>query len=312
MIKEQDYLQMKEQFDKMEKSLRQVYYELFLTEPKEGHPDVYDSALALVTATKELMVLLDLSDENMDLEKTNLVSLDEILDENPLTRFVKAKIAAVQAGEDDEEAMKKLEEAAEAAAEYQKGPQPAKPETYDEFITRVVEEMEVVEEGGYADMFRKSLKSAIDHLQTTRDYGQFMVNTTSGNMLGSVTLSNDTVIIKLKDTTWKHTFFDETEEEEDAEEDVCTGDPSTCYCGREENIYETVEAASLAAAGIIMSTMSEIEEHLTGKTEYTEQDIELVRYYMKNLPSNSDFDIDKLEDQELVMAWHRIAYVHSK
>ncbi|UPI11798.1 hypothetical protein [Bacillus phage SBSphiJ1] len=49
-----------------------------------------------------------------------------------------------------------------------------------------------------------------------------------------------------------------------------------------------------------------IENDLGAKQDYSLSDLDLIRFYLGNLPSNSKFDIEEMSDAEVAREWSRI------
>jgi hypothetical protein len=95
--------------------------------------------------------------------------------------------------------------------------------------------------------------------------------------------------------------------EDDCEEDCCL---ECCACDLAEmDLHEFIDYTEEDYAAQVMANMELIEEELKGKTEFSQADLYLIRYYLKRQPYNADFTVEGLSDRGLELAWKRIQWV---
>lgn len=56
----------------------------------------------------------------------------------------------------------------------------------------------------------------------------------------------------------------------------------------------------------ISDLLTAIENDLGAKQDYSLSDLDLIRFYLEHLPSNSKFDIEEMSDHEVAREWSRI------
>ncbi|QZA70375.1 hypothetical protein 278BB001_229 [Bacillus phage 278BB001] len=56
----------------------------------------------------------------------------------------------------------------------------------------------------------------------------------------------------------------------------------------------------------ISDLLTAIENDLGAKQDYSLSDLDLIRFYLEHLPSNSKFDIEEMSDSEVAHEWSRI------
>ncbi|QZA70017.1 hypothetical protein 043JT007_236 [Bacillus phage 043JT007] len=56
----------------------------------------------------------------------------------------------------------------------------------------------------------------------------------------------------------------------------------------------------------ISDLLTAIENDLGAKQDYSLSDLDLIRFYLEHLPSNSKFDIEEMSDSEVAHEWTRI------
>ncbi|QZA69726.1 hypothetical protein 035JT004_235 [Bacillus phage 035JT004] len=56
----------------------------------------------------------------------------------------------------------------------------------------------------------------------------------------------------------------------------------------------------------ISDLLTAIENDLGDKQDYSLSDLDLIRFYLEHLPSNSKFDIEEMSDHEVAREWSRI------
>jgi hypothetical protein len=78
--------------------------------------ELYDAAINIMTKADIFVGQLEEMDENMDIEKTNIPSLDDLFEGNPVTDYVDARINLAM-GDDSEENINAMKSAAEAINE---------------------------------------------------------------------------------------------------------------------------------------------------------------------------------------------------
>jgi hypothetical protein len=96
-------------------------------------------------------------------------------------------------------------------------------------------------------------------------------------------------------------------EEEDCEENCC---PECCLCSLEGmDLQDYLDFTEEDYAAQVMANMDLIEQELEGKTEFSQADLYLIRYYLKHQPYNSDYAVEGLSDRALELAWKKIQHV---
>lgn len=99
------------------------------------------------------------------------------------------------------------------------------------------------------------------------------------------------------------------DEEEGCEEDCCI---ECCACDLSEmDLHEFIDYTEEDYAAQVMANMELIEEELKGKTEFSQADLYLIRYYLKRQPYTSDFTVEGLSDRGLELAWKKIQYIRN-
>jgi hypothetical protein len=92
--------------------------------------------------------------------------------------------------------------------------------------------------------------------------------------------------------------------EEEEEEDFDYGDSIS--------LYEYIKLIDEEAQDLIEQNLNIIEFALEGETEFTAEDIELLRYYFKQRPDMSDYEVDELSDRAIELAWKAEQYKAGK
>lgn len=77
-------------------------------------------------------------------------------------------------------------------------------------------------------------------------------------------------------------------------------------------LAEHIEKVEDAYYTEMNSIMDKIEKEYTGKKEFTEEDVEVLRVYLRNLPYNSGADIDELSDRAVVLGFKQLMYTQGK
>ena len=73
-----------------------------------------------------------------------------------------------------------------------------------------------------------------------------------------------------------------------------------------KDLIDHIDSVEESYAIAVMENMELIEKELEGKTEFSLADLYLIRYYLKHKPYNSDYDVDRLSDRGLILAYKRI------
>jgi hypothetical protein len=68
------------------------------------------------------------------------------------------------------------------------------------------------------------------------------------------------------------------------------------------NYAASIEQDYLFQSNVVMDM---VEELLEGVESFSKKDIELIRFYLKQLPNNSSYDIDALDDSVVALAWNQ-------
>jgi hypothetical protein len=78
-----------------------------------------------------------------------------------------------------------------------------------------------------------------------------------------------------------------------------------------ESLLEVIYAAEANHYDNVNVFMTLIEQGLDNAETFDEEDLELIRYYLKNLPDNSDYDIDMLSPRALELAYKKHKYLRT-
>lgn len=73
-------------------------------------------------------------------------------------------------------------------------------------------------------------------------------------------------------------------------------------------MYSYVEEFEKDVKESAMDIMDLIKKHLESKTTFNKADIKLIRFFLRNLPQNSDYDIEELSDHAVELAWKQYKY----
>lgn len=293
-------------------------------------PKVYDYAVHLMHIANRLVNYLEDNDANMEVGAIGPV--DGLFENNPVTDYVNANVDFLQGTISMEEATKRMKEAAEKIAEQQQPKQ--KVGTVEEFVEHIINDLPFCEsEQAYKEQFKVALLSAVKQLQQREGLSRFGVTINGKGEDGGISSTRGSVTIEV---CGKEYTFPEVTPEEAA---GCSGDPETCeldnFCcsaccncgafpesstmfpvpapdcpeGCEECSLEGVELVDYVREfdeDVVLGTleiMNVIEQELENKTQFTPEDIELIRFYLRNLPNNSAYDIEELSDRAAVLAW---------
>lgn len=299
---------LEEQFNEINIKVVNLFNELY-KESFKGSKSVFDATLYLYEAVGQLIETLEEKDENLDLEKTKLPNIDGLFEGHPVNEFVNA-IIDFAAGNGKSE---QIASAAKKLAAYQQGEENPveKKETLDEFVSRVVDSLDLVD-SMYAESFKHELKAAINTLEDRAGYAHFSVYTKTGLKAGKLNMSNETIFIVVDN---KEFTFDKAVEEESVEEDCCENYDSSDYytTGYQEptSLYEYINLVDNEYAEEVKANLEAIEDHMDGTDVWGEEEYGLVRYYLKHLPNNSDYDIDMLSDRAVFLAWQQHKYIRT-
>lgn len=74
------------------------------------------------------------------------------------------------------------------------------------------------------------------------------------------------------------------------------------------SVYEFIKLNDGEAQELIEQNLNIIEFALEGETEFTAEDIELLRYYFKQRPDISDYEVEELSDRAIELAWKAEQY----
>jgi hypothetical protein len=74
------------------------------------------------------------------------------------------------------------------------------------------------------------------------------------------------------------------------------------------SVYEFIKLNDGEAQDLIEQNLNVIEFVLEGETEFTAEDIELLRYYFKQRPDISDYEVEELSDRAIELAWKAEQY----
>lgn len=77
-------------------------------------------------------------------------------------------------------------------------------------------------------------------------------------------------------------------------------------------LLEYIKLVDTEYAEELRNNLDMIEEYINGLESYSADDLELIRYYLKHLPNNSDHDIEMLSDRAVELAWKRKKMIEGK
>lgn len=278
----------------------------------EGHgynsPQVYEKVSELHEKVSNLLDFLEENDENMTIGK--LDSVDEHFEGNPVSDYVGA-VTNLLTGDGT------LEEAREALSRLEVGKQ----ETVEEFSERIVDSLVFTEsEEGYKNTFQNSLGKAIEAIKSRGGRAQFVVDVNGEFLGGAIYNTGNSIEVFINDEEFELVYGDEHKDEEDE----CTGDYETCSnpdCCMEDYEDEEDDAESDALDRLdwlygfvgdideeyynkVNEVMEDIKDALSQVEHYSSKDLDLMRYYLKNLPYNNE-DVESLSDRAIILAFRR-------
>jgi hypothetical protein len=300
--------------------------------------EVYKAARILSERVNSFISFLEDQDENMKIG--TLESVDTYFDSyvndlvNSKIDYLQGKISAEEASERMSAAARKMESSIREVAEEV---QPIEEITIDSFVHDIAEEMGFSDtEANYKREFEKSLLQAVKLLQERRGTSDFFVTVNGKNLKGSISIEQAMVIIEFEGVKYKFTECNGPCKEDDEncvcynddfdedEEDMCAPD---CECA-DYNKYEPAEVAEYEedfkdtynyvrvlegdATEQINTAMDTIEEYLEGVTSFEPEEIELIRFYLRNLPFNSAADVEALDDSAVILVWKQRLYTQGK
>lgn len=263
---------------------------------------------SIIRGVKEAIEALEEKDPNMDVNTTKIGSVDEYFKGNPVTDLVEAQIEYIQGADSEkDELLKRVSEAAKRVEEHQVN---NTPETVESFVHNIVGELSFGDyQDEYKEQFEKELLQAVHTIQDTPGIAHFFVNVDGETKTGNLSVSGNQVIVMLDGNEYVHNS--------ETNEPACTGNPVTCtrpYCECEEdfedgmNLYNYVESLDEEYYEEVQDVMADIEEEIGDKKSFTGHDLNLIRFYLKHLPDNSDNEIDSLSDKAVGLAWKRLMY----
>jgi len=194
-------------------------------------------------------------------------------------------------------------------------------------------------EEDYKEKFKGELKKAVETVREGVGIAHFFVIIDGETKQGSIAFEGDTVVIEVDGTEYQFTepddlprylgIYDEEDDDDDEEPSCGCNDYSDCYCEdldeeEESGILTIWEDGELIFSGSDLhnkvedfdetvtheniNLMEEIEKELRNKNSYTDSEIELMRFYLKKLPFNSEYDIEELSDRAVVLGFKKHLY----
>lgn len=248
-------------------------------------------------------------DAEMDRVAEELPSLDEIFEGDPVSDFTQAVLSQIDEldGEDS------LEDFAKVVAE-------SIPFSADQ--------------EDYKSKFTGELADAIETVLQRGGYSQFLVAADGKSLEGTINTKRGEVEVSVngKDFLYDSGSQDDDYDHNDDEEEVyeCTGDIRSCDCGyddytsaceyEQEELFEPQIDKSQYLVGELHEDISNLDEvyynqvHanmelirgvLGDKVPTTPEELDLVRYYLKNQPvPYAKDEVDELSYRALITAWN--------
>lgn len=279
---------------------------------------------------EEVKNLVDyLDDMAMEEAKNSIPPIDKYFEDNPVTDFVDASIKYLQGIEQD----KQKENIKKAANKINKNK-----DSTEYFVEKIVNDLEFSEEQrDYKEEFKKHLIEAINNANTASLMANFLVLVGKDYIRGKVRTGDGDIIVSIGDKEYKREKKEEYKEEK-CSCDVCSCNAydggevfaddeyygEDCYYGychdddddECEDVYDnTKEGYSKEDLVKYIEDLDEqyynkvhnvalknIEETLSKQKEFTTEDVELMRYYLKHQPYNEE-DVDSLKDSTVILAW---------
>lgn len=301
-------------FAQVTKDYQSIYEDLYLS---VSDPEIYNKALNLYKSVGEFIEKLELFDENLDLKKSKLKGVDDLFSNHPVTAYVDTVIDYLTGKVGRE----KVQEATRQLVEFQQAETEEKKETLEDFVNRFVDDLNI-EDKVYASNFKESLLKAIDTLENCPGHSKFLVFVGDTYLQGHLYVDEDRVTIKIED---KQYVF-EKPRNEDSCENECEYDPEEVdYLDDMKYLYDTESTRQLEETSNILldrvrnfdsddekeinKLLDVIQYVLDLKTDFTQDDLELIRFYLKHLTFRGDTDIDSLSDRALALAWKQHKYI---
>ncbi|MCB5367051.1 hypothetical protein [Collinsella aerofaciens] len=307
-------------FARVTKDYQSIYEDIYFGEGiSVSDPKIYDKALNLYKSVGEFIEKLELSDENLDLKKSKLKDVDGLFSDHPVTTYVNTVIDYLTGKVGRE----KVQEATRQLVEFQQAETEEKKESLEEFVNRFVDDLNI-EDKVYANNFKEALLKAIDTLENCPGHSKFLVFVGDAHLQGHLYVDEDHVTIKVED---KQYVFEKSKDE-DAYEDEDEYDPEEIddlddmeYLYAKEADRQLEETSNTLLGHVrnfdsddekeINKLLDVIQYVLDLKTDFTQDDLELIRFYLKHLAFRGDIDIDSLSDRALVLAWKQHKYIRS-
>lgn len=277
------------------------------------HVDInkaYTLALDVLHDVTALVNELEEQDDNLDITKTKLPSVDELFKDDPVSEYVKA-IIDVKTGNRSEEAQERVRKAALEVAKAQGTfveEEDDREYTTEEFIDLLIEEVGVTG-SEYAAQFKTGLLSAIDTLEERFGYSEFFVATSKGVSAGTLRVNSARIIITVDG---KDFIFQKVQEEVEGPAEGEREDDQESKAKDADNILVDIAKAESTYYAQVDDIMERIETYLASKKVFAKDDLDLIHFYLLQLPSNSDYDVDSLNDRTLVLAWKQEMYKKNK
>lgn len=260
-------------------------------------------------------------DEMVDLSKLKL-DVDSAFEDSPLAEYVAAHAAFLEGQGNPNDLLNNLTQTAQrVVADALKNQEPQQ-ETTEEFVDRVVDTLDFgdnMEE--YKDDFKENLLSAIKRVWGY-GFAKFIVNLRDGMAQGSLVAGNEEITITVDDqefTPEKKCVYGGMCDENGC----CMEQPA--YCGN-MSCEAFCSCSPLAEQGEDLSKpedrilrdityldgdkldlMDDVRDYLNSKprlAHYSDKELDMIRFYLKGLASEQDYDIDDMGRTALLLAWN--------
>lgn len=284
--------------------IREMYEEtkdLSLNEQTIKNPGFYEAAQELLAFTKDFLDEIELGDDNLDLDKTLIGSVDAFFKGHPVTEYVDARIEQAL-GDNSEATKKRIEKAAEMIGEEQSerfvqgcSSLGHDPETCECEVSG--EEGDVLDhmfDGHCYETFLDKIKSMGYTLDTVPVTGKFLAGIAANKDYCKICAcpKEDEVGPAVTVNTSGLTIEGD-------------GVKLEITPKRDYSLHEYVTHVSNMTTYEINTALDAIEQAYLDEKEFSEEDIEVLRFYLSNLPANSKHEIDELSDKAVVLAFKR-------
>lgn len=314
--------------NKLRSKSEDLYY---LLSGRSNVPDyMYDKALELLKIADGLVTYLKDTDKNMEVGA--LEPVDKYFKDHPVTEYVNAILDHLEGKITKEEAVERAEKAASEINKEEKSD--VRPEVTTPENELVKEALAFVKDKEIKDEFHNSLLRAVMGMRNKKGAQHFYFDINGSTISGFIESDGEKLTLEINDNKYELRDGLVYEGARPEEQGDCTGDPYTCqkdeccvenkpafsessHCCKDECFPEREDRTSLIdfvrefeeeTKFTTFEIMDAIESHLNNKKTFDKDDIELIRFYLKNLPYNSDYDIDELSDKAIVLAWKQHVY----